>query len=113
MGEYARVIPPDDMPKEAVKKIMQGLLAGLGGLGALSTVAYSTAYLKDRADRLAWQKKIEEQLSRARGSKVKAHIPETVAASSPIVVMDEPEEKVGSLITKLAQARRALTLPRQ
>ena len=93
----ARVILPEDMPKEASKA-----LRVLEGMGALASVAYAAAFLKDRAERQKWQNKIEKQFS-SQGTSVKAHIPE----STPIVILNEPP-KTASLITKLAEIRRNL-----
>lgn len=105
----SRILPPEDLNKYAVN-----LSAVLGGLGALATMAYSAAYLKDRSDRIAWQKRIEKQLADETGKKGKAYVPEAaLGPPAPIVVVDPDTKKVGSLLTKLAEARRALTLPRQ
>ena len=101
MLDCARVILPEDMSKEA-RFGMQHALGILGGLGALSTMAYSSAYLKDRAERQKWQKRMEEQLA-ARGQSVDAHIPE----NTPIVILKEPQ-KIASLLTKLAERRKNL-----
>lgn len=94
---YAKVILPDDMPKEAGKA-----LRVLEGMGALASVAYAAAFLKDRAERQRWQNKIEKQFS-DQGTSVKANIPE----NTPIVIVNEPP-KTASLITKLAERRRNL-----
>ncbi len=97
MSGYARVVLPEDMPKEAGKA-----LRVLEGMGALASVMYATAFLKDRAERQKWQNKIEQQFS-GRGTPVKAHIPE----NTPLVILNEPQ-KTASLITKLAEIRRNL-----
>ena len=97
MTACAKVILPEDMPKEA-----GNALRVLEGMGALASIAFTAAFLKDRAERQKWQSKIEEQFS-TRGQPVKAHIPE----NTPIVIVKEPQ-KTASLITKLAEKRRDL-----
>lgn len=58
------------------------LYALIGGLGALSSTGYFLTYLKDRAERRAWEKKIERQMGTAYGRPVDAYIPE----SAPVVI---------------------------
>lgn len=93
----ATVILPEDMPKEASRA-----LRGLEGMGALASVAFTAAFLKDRAERQKWQNKIEQQFA-TKGTDVKAHISE----NTPIVIMNETQ-KTASLLTKLACARRRI-----
>ena len=97
MLDCAKVVLPEDMPKEASKA-----LRVLEGMGAMASVAFTAAFLKDRAERQKWQNKIEKQFA-TRGAPVKAHIPE----NTPIVILNEPQ-KTASLITKLAERRRNL-----
>ena len=100
-----KIIFPEDMTKEAflTHKLFMPIATALGTAG---TLAYAGAYLKDRAERQMWQRKIEEQL-RSQGKPVnRVNIPE----NTPLVIMND-EEKKGTLLTKLAEARRALTLP--
>lgn len=108
MQKLARVVWPEDMPKEALTN--STLLAALTALGSVATVAYSAAYLKDRAERQAWQNKIEKQLSNDSGVPVQAYVPESAMQTTPITVMPNIQ-KEGTLLTKLAEARRALTPP--
>ena len=91
-----KVILPEDMPKDASKA-----LRVLEGMGALASVAFTSAFLKDRAERQKWQNRIEEQL-RSQGKPVgKVNIPE----NTPIVIMDETP-KTASLLTELVNTRQ-------
>lgn len=94
-----KVILPEDIPKEASKA-----LRILEGMGALASVAFTAAFLKDRAERQKWQNKIEQQFA-TKGTNVKAHIPE----STPIVILKDEPLKTASLLTKLAQKRSVLS----
>lgn len=78
--------------KEAAS-LLAPLIVALTAGGSLATIAYSAAFLKDRAERQKWQKRIEEQLE-GKGKKIKDI---SFPGNSPIIVMDEAFNKMSSL----------------
>jgi len=109
LAELAHVLPPDDMPKEG--SIWGKTLLGLGGLGSLANIVYATAFMKDRAQRQNWQRRVEQHIQDTTGRKMEAFVPESAMPNSPVMVMPE-EKKTASLLSTLVSDRQSL-MPRR
>ena len=99
-------MPIIEEPKSAsLGRIANKASLGLGALGSLATIAYSAAYLSDRAERRRWERRIEENLAEnppqksKPGSKAHEQSPmgqlrALIPESTPMVIVQAAPESV-------------------
>lgn len=118
-------MPIIEEPKSAsLGSIANKASLGLGALGSLATIAYSAAYLSDRAERRRWERRIEEKLAEnppqksKPGSKAHEQSPmgrlrALIPESTPMVIVQAAPEsvKTSSAKTLLKERGQIMTVP--